>query len=77
MVEQPLPLGFPLPLLGQVQDQSPGSAGDPGRDGHHFPPDRRGGGPGQPGGGDDPGSTGEVERDDRQHEPGGVRVEDP
>lgn len=76
VVEQPRPLRFPPPLLGQVQDQPPGTTRDPGRNRDDRASDRRRGRPGQPGAGDDPGRAGEVERHDRHHEPGGVRSED-
>lgn len=77
MIEQPGPLQFPRLGLGQVQNQPAGAIDNPGRNRDDLALDRRGGGSGQPGAGEDPTRAGEVERYDRAYQPGGIRGELP
>lgn len=76
-LEQAIERGLLGPGLGQVQRDPARGAGEACRHVDEGATDRRGRRLGEPPClvGDDPGSAGEVEPDDREHEPGAVRGE--
>ena len=75
--EELLPRLLPGPCLGQVQSDSTGTRGDPGRDVDKFVPDRRGAGLAEPSRRQYPGGPGEVVGHDRGGQPGTVGSEVP
>lgn len=77
LAEQLVKAGLPGPPPGQVQQLLMGRVRDPGRGVDQLGAHGRNPGPGVPAAGEDGGGAGEVERDHRAGQPGGVRSEHP